>query len=431
MYNISVIGTGYVGLSTGVCLSDMGNNVTCVDIDEEKINKLNNGQVPIYEPGMEELIEKNTNANRLSFTTDLKKAVKDTEIIFMAVGTPSNEDGSADLSQVREAAKTIAEVMDDYKIVITKSTVPVGTNQMIEGIIAENTDQDYSVVSSPEFLREGSAVYDTMNPDRIVIGYRDEKAGETIRDLYKDFDTDFVMTTIESAEMIKYASNAFLATKISFINEMANICERVGARVEEVAKGMGLDHRISDKFLNAGIGYGGSCFPKDTKALINTATEVDYDLKTVKAAVHVNEYQKLTVVDKLQGHLYDLKNKNIGILGLSFKPNTDDMREAPSLKIIPKLLEGGANVKAYDPVAMENAREELPSDVEYCSVSKEVTEEADAVVLLTEWDEFFELNWKEISQKVNNKLVIDGRNLLNEDHLKDLGFKYISVGRGS
>ncbi|ACB86096.1 UDP-glucose dehydrogenase family protein [Natranaerobius thermophilus] len=427
MYKISVIGTGYVGLSTGVCLSDMGNQVTCVDIDEEKINTLKNGKSPIYEPGMEDLIHKNTKADRLQFTTNLESAVQNTDIIFIAVGTPSRDDGSADLSFIYEASKTIAKAMNDYKIIVTKSTVPVGTNKEIEDSISQNTDQDFSVVSSPEFLREGSAIYDTMNPDRIVIGYRDEQAGQTIKDLYKDFDTEFVMTTTESSEMIKYASNAFLATKISFINEMANICERVGANVEEVAKGMGLDHRISDKFLNAGIGYGGSCFPKDTKALINKAEEVDYNLKIVKAAEEVNEKQKLIVVDKLKEVLGDLEGKTIGILGLAFKPNTDDIRESPALKIIPKLLEAGANVKAYDPKAMENARKVLPGDVVYCSVSEEVAKGVDAVALLTEWNEFIEIEWKDISIKMNQAIIIDGRNFLDVTYLQEQGFRYICI----
>ena len=336
-------------------------------------------------------------------------------------------------SQVYGAAEHIAAALDGYKIIVTKSTVPVGTNREIEARRAERTDHPFAVVSSPEFLRGGSAVYDTMHPDRIVIGARDASARQTVKDLYSPINTEFVLTTTESAEMIKYASNAFLATKISFINEMANICERVGAKVEEVAEGMGLDHRISAKFLNAGIGYGGSCFPKDTKALINTAEQVGYDLQIVKAAEAVNERQKLIVIDKLRDALGTLEGKTIGVLGLAFKPNTDDIREAPALKLIPQLIAEGAQVQAYDPKAMPRAKEALPGKVHYCDAPEAVAAGAHGVALLTEWEDFKAIDWAQVSTTMAEKFIIDGRNIFrqNKSELEQHGLTYLRVGSGS
>ncbi|MGM0472453.1 MAG: UDP-glucose dehydrogenase family protein, partial [Bacillota bacterium] len=354
---LSVFGTGYVGLVSGACFAELGHDVICVDIDEEKIEQLRNGIMPIYEDGLKKLVDRNYENGNLQFTTSLEKGVTESDIIFIAVGTPSNDQGGADLTAVETVAKGIAQNMNDDKIVINKSTVPVGTGDHVEQLIAEHqtSDYDFSVVSCPEFLREGSAVSDTMNPDRIVIGTADEEAAEILDQLHQDFDAPILHTDRYSAEIIKYAANAFLATKISFINEIANICERTGGNVEEVAKGIGSDHRISDKFLRAGVGFGGACFPKDTKAIVSTAQEYGYDFKIVSSTVEVNEEQKKTMVTKLKKEILNLEGKKITVLGLSFKPNTDDMREAPSRTVIKQLLEAGAEVKAYDPVAMEEA----------------------------------------------------------------------------
>lgn len=430
MYQVAVIGTGYVGLVTAVCLADLGHKVTCIDKDEEKIKMLEQGKVPIYEPGLSELLLKNKDAGRISFSTHLSKAIKCSQIIFIAVGTPSLPDGTADLSQVVEVAAKIGESIDGYKIIVNKSTVPVGTGKKIEAIIKEHADgSDFSVVSNPEFLREGSAIYDAFNPDRIVIGYESLKACEIMKLLYKSLDVDFILTDIESAEMIKYASNAFLATKISFINEIANICERVGADVTEVAKGMGLDKRIGDKFLNAGVGYGGSCFPKDTQALIKIAEAVGYDLKIVKAVEEVNMLQRIAFIKKIEEQLGVLEGKKIGVIGLSFKPNTDDVRDAPCLTIIPALIKRGATIKAYDPVAMSEAEKVLGNQVIYCESLEDAVRDVDAIVLLTEWDEFKSLCFNTIRSLVKELIMIDGRNLFNLKAMQEKGWKYISVGR--
>ncbi|MEW6621788.1 MAG: UDP-glucose/GDP-mannose dehydrogenase family protein [Bacillota bacterium] len=430
MYKVAVAGTGYVGLVTGVCLADIGHSVICVDINEAKINMLKRGEIPIYEPGLDELVKKNVGRGRLSFSTDLAEAVKASEVIFIGVGTPPGEDGSADLSQVEAAAVQIGASLNGYKVIVTKSTVPVGTGEMVRRIIKEKSgSEDFAVVSNPEFLREGSAVHDAMYPDRIVIGCSDKKAAELMMDLYKRINTEVLVTDIKSAELIKYASNAFLATKISFINEVANICEKVGADVNQVAKGMGLDTRIGNKFLNAGIGYGGSCFPKDTQALIKMAEEVDYDLKIVKAAEEVNKLQKLKIINKLEDVLGDLKGKTIAILGLAFKPNTDDMREAPSLVIIPELIERGAIIKAYDPVAVDEAKKCLGETINYCKSIDDAVKGAHAIALLTEWEEFKKIDFSCLGELVCNKIMVDGRNIFDREFLEGNGWTYRAIGR--
>lgn len=431
MYKIAVIGTGYVGLVTGVCLADLGHNVICVDINEDKINMLKRGEVPIYEPGLNQLVAKNTWEGRLSFSTDLAQAVSKSEVVFIGVGTPSLEDGSADLSQVKAAACMIGANLNGHKVIVTKSTVPVGTGRIVYNIIKEKSgSEDFSIISNPEFLREGSAVYDAMHPDRIVIGCSDKKAGELMVDLYRGIEAEILITDIESAEMIKYASNAFLATKISFINEIANICEKVGADVTKVAAGMGLDSRIGAKFLNAGIGYDGSCFPKDARALLKIAEEAGYDLKIVKAAEKVNAEQKMKIVHKLSETLGELKDKTIGVLGLAFKPNTDDMREAPSLHILPELIKRGAKVKAYDPVSMEEAKKCFGAlEVLYCKNVEETVLGVDAIALLTEWDEFKNLDIKKLSQLVRKMVFIDGRNIYDNKAFARYGWIYRSIGR--
>ena len=430
---LSVVGTGYVGLVSGACFAELGNEVTCVDIDEEKVEGLRNGVMPIYEPGLEEIVERNYESGNLEFTTSLAKGVKNSDIIFIAVGTPSQEDGGADLSAVKAVAKSIAENMEEYKIVIDKSTVPVGTGDWVEEFIAEHqqSDCDFDVVSCPEFLREGSAVSDTMNPDRIVIGTEDQKPAEILDELHQDFNAPILHTDRHSAEIIKYAANAFLATKISFINEIANICERSGGNVEEVAKGIGTDHRISDKFLRAGVGFGGACFPKDTKAIVKTAKENGYDFKVVNSVVEVNEEQKETMVNKLKNLLPNLNKKKISVLGLSFKPNTDDMREAPSRTVIKQLLEAGAEVKAYDPIAMDEAKEVFADKIEYCEGAYDAVKDTEAVLLVTEWDQFQNLDLTRVKRLLNKPIFIDGRNCYNLKEMEAEGFIYHSVGRPS
>ena len=386
--HVAVVGTGYVGLVTGTCFSEFGVDVTCVDIDEKKIKILNEGGVPIYEPGLDALIAKNVKEGRLSFTTDLKGAIEKSLVIFIAVGTPPKPDGSADLKYVEQVAKSVAEHMNGYKVVVNKSTVPVGTGQWVKGIIQKNQKEEvrFSVVSNPEFLREGSAIEDFMRPDRVVIGAEDDEAVAIMKDLYAPLyliETPIVFTNVESAELIKYASNSFLATKISFINEIANICDRVGADVHHVAKGMGLDRRIGSKFLHAGPGFGGSCFPKDTHAIVDVAKAVGYEFQIVKSAISVNAQQRQVAFEKIKAIAGDLSGKIVGILGLSFKPNTDDMRDAPSTEIIEKLKKEGAVVQAFDPVAMENAKE-FVGDIAYCKDAYAVAQNADVLVFMTE-----------------------------------------------
>ncbi len=431
--NICMIGTGYVGLVTGTCFADFGNYVTCVDIDEDKINKLNKGIIPIYEPGLDVLVAKNVKEGRLKFTTDLKSAVEDALVIFIAVGTPPKEDGSADMRYVEAVAKDIAKYMNGYKVIVNKSTVPVGAAKHIKKIIQENLTRPihFSVASNPEFLREGSAIEDFMRPDRVVIGTEDSEAMAIMKDLYSPLyliETPIVFTNLESAELTKYAANAFLAVKISFINEIARICERVGADVHDVAKGMGLDNRIGKKFLHAGPGYGGSCFPKDTKALLAIGKQFDYKFKIVDAAVRVNDEQRQLMLKKIKSAVGDLKGKTIGVLGLSFKPNTDDMREAPSIDIIKGLQKEGAYVKAFDPVAMEEAKKVLP-DIEYVKDTYDAARDVDALVFITEWNQFRSLDLDKLKTLMKEPVVIDLRNIYEPPKMEEKGFKYVCVGR--
>ena len=429
---IAVIGCGYVGLTSGTCLAELGNDVICVDIDKEKIDMLNNGKIPIYEPGLNELIGRNRKENRLRFTTDIKEAIKDSEIIFICVGTPPKNNGEADLSYVENVAREIAKHMDSYKVIVEKSTVPVETGEKVAETIKLNNkhNAEFDVVSNPEFLREGSAVNDTFNPDRIVIGTDSKKAADMMKRLYEPIKAPLIVTDIRSAEIIKHASNSFLATKISFINAIANICEQTGADIGKVAEGMGYDKRIGKAFLNAGIGYGGFCFPKDSAAFIRIAEKYGYDFKLLKDVQEINEKQKEFFIKKIEKALWNLKGKEIGILGLAFKPNTDDMRFAPSIEIINYLQKEGAKIKAYDPEAVENAKK-LLKDVEYCNDPYEAAESADALLVLTEWNEFKELDLDKIKDLMKSKLIIDGRNIYNPEEMKKLGFNYISMGRKS
>ena len=433
MSEITVIGTGYVGLVTGACFSDLGNNVVCLDIDKKRISDLKKGEMPIFEPGLEEIVERSYRAGRLKFTTDYAEALKDTEFVFIAVGTPSGNNGEADLSYVEKAVIQVAENMNHPVIIVDKSTVPVGTGDWVADIIRGKKNgllPKFQVVSNPEFLREGSAISDFMQPDRIVLGSNDKDACEKVAELYAPLRSQMLITDIRTAEMIKYASNAFLATKISFVNEIANICESVGANVIDVTKGMGLDSRIGPKFLSAGIGWGGSCFPKDVKALAHIALEYGTQPQLLQAVIDINQTQRTRVVEKLEKMLKNLEGKKIGFLGLAFKPNTDDMRESPAADIIKVLVEKGANIRAYDPEAMEQAKKILPEQVVLCDNAYQVVENADAVVLATEWNEFKQLDFKKIHQLMNRKNILDGRNLWDPDYLSDLGFNYIGVGRG-
>ncbi|WP_374724694.1 UDP-glucose dehydrogenase family protein [Calidifontibacillus erzurumensis] len=429
---IAVVGTGYVGLVTGVCLSEIGHSVTCIDIDQEKVEKMRAGISPIYEPGLDELMKKNIDAGRLHFTTDHKAGFLHADAIYIAVGTPEREDGSCDLTYVSQVAMDIAKNIESDVIVVIKSTVPVGTNEKIKNLIKDNLVKDVKIeiVSNPEFLREGSAVYDTFHGDRIVIGSDSAEAADFIEEIYKPFGLPVFKTDLRSAEMVKYAANTFLAAKISFINEISNICERVGANIEDVAFGMGLDSRIGKQFLNAGIGYGGSCFPKDTKALVNIADNVGYDFEMLKSVIKVNKKQHLLVLDKLMGCMDSVKGKRIAVLGLSYKPNTDDMREAPSIVVTEKLIEMGAEVIAYDPIAMENAKKILNKNVKYAISPAEAVKNSDAALILTEWDEIKSIN-RNVFETMNYPLVIDGRNCFGLEEMKELDIDYYSVGRES
>ncbi len=431
--HICMIGTGYVGLVTGTCFAEFGNEVVCVDNDQAKITKLQAGEIPIYEPGLDSLVAQNVKAGRLSFTTDFQRAVENALVIFIAVGTPPAEDGSADLRYVEAVAKDIARFMNGYKVVVNKSTVPVGAGKWIKKVIQANQPSPihFSVVSNPEFLREGSAIEDFMRPNRVVIGAEDSEAMAIMKDLYSPLyliETPIVMTNLASAELTKYAANAFLATKVSFINEVANVCERVGADVHDVAKGMGLDNRIGTKFLHAGPGYGGSCFPKDTRALLAIAQQHDYRFQIVEAAVRVNEQQRRLMVQKIKQATGSVKGKTIAVLGLSFKPNTDDIREAPAVDIIRALLEEGAVVRAYDPVAVAEARKVLPQ-VAYGKDAYEIMEGADALVFITEWNQFRSLDLDKVKALLRTPLVIDLRNIYEPHKMADKGIKYFSVGR--
>jgi len=430
---ISIIGTGYVGLVTGVCLSDFGLEVLCVDKDEKKIKILNSGDIPIYEPNLKELFKKNIIEGRLKFSNDLKFAIEQSQVIFIAVGTPSNNDGSANLKQIEEVARQIAEYINDYKVIVNKSTVPVGTAQKVKNIISKYQSKNYSfdVVSNPEFLREGSAIYDFTHPDKIVIGSESSKALNIMKEIYRPLyllNTPFVITNLETAEMIKYTCNAFLATKITFINEVANLCEKVGADVHQIAQAMGLDGRISAKYLHPGPGYGGSCFPKDTKALYHFASEKEYDFKILDAVINANKRQREIMVGKIKRLVGNLKDKTIGILGLAFKPNTDDIRESASLDIIKLLLKEGARIKCYDPLAVGNTKKILP-EIAYCSDEYETAQDSDALVIATEWNQFRNLNLLKIKKILKNPILIDLKNLYEPKKMKEIGFIYEGVGR--
>ncbi len=431
--HIAVIGTGYVGLVTGACFADFGMRVTCVDKDQDKIRSIKTGKLPIYEPGLDELVSKNVREGRLEFSTDVKGTVEQALVVFLAVGTPPSGDGSADMSQIDEVAYEIAKSLNGYKVIVTKSTVPVGAASRIKKIIEENqtTPGRFSVAANPEFLREGAAINDFRRPDRVVIGCEDEEAVAILKDIYRPLyllETPFVITTPESAEMIKYASNAFLATKVSFINEISNLCELLGADVHDVAKGMGMDARIGSKFLHPGPGFGGSCFPKDAKALVALGRSVDYDVQIVEAALRVNESQKNSIIDRIRRLLPQLDGKTIAILGLAFKPETDDMREAPSIKIIEDLLAEGASIRAYDPAAMESARR-LLNDVEYCEDEYETARGSDGLVVVTEWNQFRRLDMDRLKQVMRMSNIIDLRNLYEPEAVRSAGFNYLAMGR--
>jgi UDPglucose 6-dehydrogenase len=434
MSQIAVIGTGYVGLVTGACFSDLGNNVRCVDISRERIEQLNQGNMPIFEPGLEEIVERSHRAGRLTFTTNYEEALKDVEFVFIAVGTPSGDDGEADMRYVRSAVEKIAEVIDHSIIIVDKSTVPVGTGDWIESMLSSHQNGrsfDCKVVSNPEFLREGSAINDFMRPDRIVLGSKHKDASEKVAELYSPLKSTVLITDIRSAEMIKYASNAFLATKISFINEIANICDSVGANVIDVAKGMGLDTRIGPKFLNAGIGWGGSCFPKDVKALAHIASEHGTHPQLLQAVIDINRAQRTIAVEKIAEMLRGLEDRHVGVLGLAFKPNTDDMRESPAAEIIQQLIDRGAKIRAYDPEAMNQARAVIPDEVVLCTDAYLVAEDADALLLATEWNEFTQLDFRKIHSLMRGDFLLDGRNLWDGEHLKSLGFRYAGIGLGN
>ena len=430
---IAVVGTGYVGLVTGTCFAEFGISVTCVDVDKAKIDMLQDGRVPIFEPGLEEMVRRNRAVGRLSFSTDLKAAVEPSEVVFIAVGTPQDEDGSADLSHVREVARGIGRAMNGYKVVVTKSTVPMGTGAMIREIIQKEQPRpiEFSVASNPEFLREGSAIEDFMRPNRVVIGADDARAVEVLKELYNPLyliEAPFLITNVVSAEMIKYASNAFLATKISFINEIALLCEKVGADVHQVAKGMGLDHRIGRLFLHPGPGYGGSCFPKDTLAVLKVGHDHALEMRVIAATVAVNESQIGRMAEKIKQATGGLRGKRIGVLGLSFKPNTNDTRESPALRIIQVLQQEGAGIRAFDPVAMPEAQRVL-QDVEYGVDEYDTAVGCDSLVLATEWNQFRNLDLPRLKQVMRSPVLIDLRNVYEPEDLQRQGFRYTAVGR--
>ncbi|OGK94996.1 MAG: UDP-glucose 6-dehydrogenase [Candidatus Rokubacteria bacterium RIFCSPHIGHO2_12_FULL_73_22] len=429
--NICVVGTGYVGLVTGAVFADLGNEVICVDNVEDKIDALRQGRMPIYEPGLEEMVARNVADGRLSFTTDLDAAVRHSVIVFITVGTPPKAGGQTDLSAVEAVARQIGRAMERYTVVVTKSTVPVGTGEFVREVIEKHrvTRVPFDVVANPEFLREGSAIEDTLRPDRIVIGAPTQQVAMTLLELYAPLERPMIITDVPSAEMIKYASNAFLATKISFTNSIANICELAGADVTQVMKGMGLDARIGPAFLQAGLGYGGSCFPKDTESLVHTAGALGYDFALLRAVVETNAERAPHFVRAIEKALAPLDDKRIAVLGLAFKPNTDDMRDAKSIEVVRRLLELGASVRAYDPVASVNARTVLPAAVVYCDSPYDAAAEADAVALVTEWNEFKFLNLERLRAAMRRPIVFDGRNLWEPERMRRLGFEYHSIGR--
>jgi UDPglucose 6-dehydrogenase len=431
---ICVVGSGYVGLVTGACLADLGMTVTGVDKDAAKIAALERGEIPIYEPGLEEVVEKNVRAGRLHFTTDLAPAIREARAVFIAVGTPPLPDGRADLSFVRQVAESIGDNLNGYKVVINKSTVPVGTGQMVEAVVRERSGsgQEFAVVSNPEFLREGSAIEDFMRPDRIVIGAKTQRAIDVMREMYAPLEAagvPFVISNVESAEMIKYASNGFLATKISFINEVAELCERVGADVAVVARGMGLDHRIGPKFLQPGPGFGGSCFPKDTLAVAQIAEEHGMRFELIDAVLSVNERVKRRMIPKIEAALGGLAGRTVALLGLAFKGDTDDMRESPTIPIVHGLIERGARVRAFDPAATQQARPLMPDSVVYCDDAYQAAQGADALVIATEWNQFRALELDRLARLLTRPLLVDLRNLYEPARVAAAGFRYVSVGR--
>jgi UDPglucose 6-dehydrogenase len=431
---IAVVGTGYVGLVLGACLAENGNNVICVDKDESKIDTLNAGGIPIYEPGLEEMVRRNRHEERLMFTTDLPAAVKASQIVFIAVGTPQGEDGSADLQHVLAVARDVGRSLERYTVVVDKSTVPVGTAKQVRDTIARETTQPFSVVSNPEFLKQGAAIEDFMKPDRVVVGVEsnDQRAANIMRELYGPFTrtgAPILMMSTESAELCKYAANSILATRISFMNEIANICELVGADVDEVRKAIGSDRRIGTSFLFPGVGYGGSCFPKDVKALLKSAADHGYDSKILRAVEAVNEQQKQRLVAKMEQHFKDLKGRTIALWGLAFKPRTDDMREAPAIPIIERLLDRGAKVRAYDPAAAPVAGRIFDGRIALCEKSYDALAGADALAIVTEWNEFREPDFAKMRSLLRSPVVFDGRNIYSPEQMRELGFTYFSIGR--
>lgn len=430
MYNIAIIGTGYVGLVTGACFAELGNRVICVDNDSEKIKKLKSFIMPIYEPGLEELIKRNVSKHRLCFTTSIKKAIKESLVIFIAVGTPPKEDGDADLTAIENVSKTIALNMDTYKLIVGKSTVPVETGRWIEHTIRVNIKKalSFDVASNPEFLREGTAINDFLNPDRVVIGVSSKKSKDLLLDLYKPIKSPKIVTDIRSAELIKHASNSFLAIKVSYINAISKICELSGADVLKVAQGMGLDKRIGRTFLDAGLGFGGFCLPKDLDAFIKISEKLGYNFELLKIVRRINDDQVSSFIKKIKSSVWNIKSKRIGILGLSFKPNTDDLRFAPSLKIIEKLREEGAKIKVFDPQSMQKAKGIL-KDVYFAKDSYDAAKGCDCLLIITEWDEFKELDFVKLKKIMRYPLIIDGRNLYDKNKLTKLGFTYLGIGR--
>jgi len=436
MKRICVIGTGYVGLVSGAGMADFGNAVSCTDIDKSKIDMLQEGGIPIYEPGLKELVERNVKAGRLSFSADVASSVRAAEVIFIAVGTPMGDNGAADLKAVEAVATTIAKNLNGYKIICTKSTVPVGTGARLEALISREKEADFEfdIVSNPEFLREGSAVKDFLIPDRVVLGVNNERAGDVMQEVYRSLfinETPIVITNVPSAEMIKYASNAFLAVKISFINEMANLADKVGADVHTIARAMGLDGRISPKFLHPGPGYGGSCFPKDTEALVYTGEQYGVDFQVVKAAIEANKHQRNVILDKAKELLPDLKGKTVAILGLAFKANTDDVRDTPALEIIQGLETAGAIVRAYDPIASDNMKTFFLPDLDTRDSMVETVKDADLVIILTPWNELRGLGLKDLKDHLNAPNIVDARNVLSVEQLKEYGYNYRNVGRSN
>jgi nucleotide sugar dehydrogenase len=431
--HIAVIGTGYVGLVSGACFAEFGVDVTCVDVDETKIEKLKNGIIPIYEPGLDAIVEKNVKADRLHFTTDIKSAVEAAQVVFLAVGTPPKDDGSPDMSYYQQAAKDIAEAINGYKVLVTKSTVPIGTGKWLRDFVTKSLkiQTDFGVASNPEFLREGAAIDDFMRPDRVVIGSNEPEAIEVMKELYRPLfliETPIVITSLEAAELIKYAANAFLATKITFINEVANLCDAIGCDVHDVARGMGMDNRIGRKFLHPGPGYGGSCFPKDTRALTTVADQFGVETRIVDAVIDANEQQRETMISKIEKLVGDLNGKQIGILGLSFKPETDDMRESPAVDIIRSLLKRGAKVRAFDPVAMDEAKHCLP-EIDYATDEYDAIRDAEALVIITEWNQFRALDMDKVKKLLKSPKIADLRNIYEPQDMRELGFEYVGVGR--